>query len=594
MAPVSLTVDTQHGPVVGFHDSHPLRLTSSALDSESSPPRPDGARRSPVAKWLGIPYATAQRFRRPTAPEPWTEPRQCFEFGSQFPQPPSNTELLLSRLPGFLLRTHIPTSEGSHFVNVFAPGDVHQGEDLPVLVWVYGGALNNGDAGRFFYDPTELVRDSAARDQRCIVVTLNYRTNIFGFCASQDLVEEDPHGLAGNYGLYDVVSALEWVQSNIRLFGGSPERVTAFGQSAGAFLISHLLVSGRRLFQRAICQSGAANTMMLRPVDKAYPAYDPILTSLGVDPTTSSPSARLAALRAAPASQLLDLHKATHSLSGLSLALEPEAGGRGTWTRDTMRRLERGERDEWVREVVMGVTEDEGTVFANMLGLVSPAAFDAYVSQFPASIQPRIRNAYLPSSPPGSGPGPHPAEGSVPLTHLPGARLLADQIFVHPVLAQAEALSSGSGSGSESEGTRARVWLYRLRTGPSSIRAHPAGAQLGAFHSIDLPCVFNSRSLWEGDAAKGSEGRAREVRGDEATAREVGTRWVAFATTGEPDPAWPPFDPSSPSQLVFAHDGATSVEPLDDTLVRGKRLELYFEGHEDEGEGEEVLGTADE
>lgn len=90
----------------------------------------------------------------------------------------------LSRLPGFLLRTHIPTSEGSHFVNVFAPGDVHQGEDLPVLVWVYGGALNNGDAGRFFYDPTELVRDSAARDQRCIVVTLNYRTNIFGAAPS--------------------------------------------------------------------------------------------------------------------------------------------------------------------------------------------------------------------------------------------------------------------------------------------------------------------------------------------------------------------------------------------------------------------------
>lgn len=94
--------------------------------------------------------------------------------------PPHPVSRSLSRLPGFLLRTHIPTSEDSHFVNVFAPGDVHQGEDLPVLVWVYGGALNNGDAGRFFYDPTELVRDSAARDQRCIVVTLNYRTNIFG------------------------------------------------------------------------------------------------------------------------------------------------------------------------------------------------------------------------------------------------------------------------------------------------------------------------------------------------------------------------------------------------------------------------------
>lgn len=267
-----------------------------------------------------------------------------------------------------------------------------------------------------------------------------------GFCASQDLVEEDPHGLAGNYGLYDVVSALEWVRPptsplpsplsfstshaprRARTHRSSPtsaslaarpsasrrsDRARArsssrtcscpaggcsrgrsarvarrtrwcVGRGASLSRSSPSHERARRCFVRR-CLSPEIDApspldpaplslplpfaQMLRPVDKAYPAYDPILTSLGVDPTTSSPSARLAALRAAPASQLLDLHKATHSLSGLSLALEPEAGGRGTWTRDTMRRLERGERDEWVREVVMGVTEDEGTVFANMLGV---------------------------------------------------------------------------------------------------------------------------------------------------------------------------------------------------------------------------------
>ncbi|GAA6053284.1 hypothetical protein JCM3770_006665 [Rhodotorula araucariae] len=563
MPAVSNTVRTQHGLVTGWRDSHPLCLTSSARITD------DGGRQ-PVAKWLAIPYARAERFQRPTSPETWSTPKDCFEFGSQFPQPPSNTELLLARLPGFLLRTHIPTSEDSHFINVFAPGDVQEGEELPVLVWIYGGALNNGDAGRFFYDPTELVRDGAARGQRCIVVTLNYRTNVFGFCASKDLQDEDPRGLCGNYGLYDVVAALEWVQANIAAFGGSPARVTAFGQSAGAFIVSHLLVGGKKLFQRAICQSGAVNTMMLRPVEKAYPAYEPMLVSLGVDLATSTPASRLAALRAAPADALLQLHTASHNLSGLSLTLEPK--GEGIWTEDTMERLRRGERDEWVKEVIMGVTEDEGTIFAQMMGLLTPAAFAAYLSQFPTALQPRLKTLYLPPS------GEHPEPGTCALTEAPASRLLADQVFVHPVWDQACALASA-----------AKVFLYRLRTGPSSLRTHPVASQLGIFHSIDLPLVFNGASLWTGAAAAGREG---EAEADKASAEAVGSRWLAFAISGEPDPAWPAFDPAAPAQLVFGHGGATSVESLAD-FAEGK-LELRFAGEEDEGAGEEVLGKADE
>lgn len=148
-----------------------------------------------------------------------------------------------------------------------------------------GGALNTGSSDRFFYDPTSLVRSQRGASERCIVVTGNYRVNLFGFLASKQLSDRDPEGLSGNYGLYDVVKLFEWVkhllslslsqffrtlnlsrlwqvQANIAKFGGDPERVTAFGQSAGAFLISYLLVSGKRLFQRAILQSGAQKTMV--------------------------------------------------------------------------------------------------------------------------------------------------------------------------------------------------------------------------------------------------------------------------------------------------------------------------------------------
>ncbi|GAA5944766.1 hypothetical protein JCM10213_009214 [Rhodosporidiobolus nylandii] len=566
MAPLSTTVQTRAGPVTGWADTYPLRATSSARE-----PAVAGGQ-DPVLKWLGIPYARARRFERPQPPENWDKPKDCFEYGSMFPQPPSNTELLLSKLPGFIQRSHIYVSEDSHFINVFAPGDVQEGEKLPVLVWIYGGALNNGTSDRFFYDPTEWVRDGKARGQRCIVVTGNYRTNIFGFLAHSDLSREDASGLCGNYGLYDCVALLEWVQQNISSFGGDPEKVTAFGQSAGAFLVSHLLVSGRMLFRRAICQSGAVNTMMLRPVDKAYPAYSSILTSLGV-PSNASPSDRLAALRAASPEQLLALHTATHSFAGLSLALEAE--GKGIWTEDTMSMLKKGEWDEWVEAAVLGTTEDEGSAFAWGMKLTHPAAYAGYVSQFPPSLQTRINEKYLSawggSHPPPDAPG-------LDFTTTPGSKLLADQIFVNPVWDQAVALSQNDGR------NKCRTWLYRLRTGLETLLKF-SPVKLGILHAMDLPILFNASSLWDGDANSN----------DGKSAKAMGERWMRFAIEGDPDPSWLPFTPSAPSQLVFSDAGVVANESLAD--FKKNKLELFFAEKQDvkeDGVGEEVLGHSNE
>ncbi|GAA6013666.1 hypothetical protein JCM10207_004809 [Rhodosporidiobolus poonsookiae] len=563
MAARNLTRSTAYGPVTGFSDTYPLRLTSSANE-------PADGGKEPVLKWLGIPYARAERWKRPEAPAQWTEPRECFEFGSMFPQPPSNTEMLLSKLPGFLLRTHIPVSEDSHHINVFTPGDVQEGETLPVLVWIYGGALNNGTADRFFYDPTEWIRDGAKRGQRCIVVTGNYRTNIFGFLAHSDLASEDPAGLCGNYGLYDCVAMLEWVQSNIASFGGDPSKVTAFGQSAGAFLVAQLLVSGKRLFRKAICQSGAVNTMALRPVDKAYPAYPSILSSLSI-PEAASPAEKLAALRAASWQDLLDLHKASHSFTGLSLALESKEGG--TWTSDTMARLRKGEWDEWIEGVVIGVVEDEGSAFAWGMKLTHPAAYAGYVSQFPSSLQPAIHAKYLR---PFSGTHPAPDDPALDLTTAPGSHIIADQVFVNPVWDQAVAMS-----GRNEKKRETRTWMYRLETGVENVTKY-SPVKLGVFHAIDLPLVFNSSSLWAGDAESS----------DAKTAQALGERWFRFASEGNPDPSWQPFTPSAPSQLVFSDAGAVENVSLAD--FEADKLELFFEGHEQEGAGEELLGHENE
>ncbi|GAA5824011.1 hypothetical protein JCM11251_003379 [Rhodosporidiobolus azoricus] len=583
MPALPFTVSTVHGPVTGYFDTHPLRPTTSAKEHQNGG-------RQPVNKWLGIPYAQAKRFERPTAPEKWEEARECFEFGSMFPQPPSNTEVLLSKLPGFILREGFGVSEDSHFVNVFAPGDVQEGEKLPVLVWIYGGALNNGSSEKAYYDPTEWIRSGMKDGQRCIVVTGNYRTNIFGFLSHPDVAAADPDGLCGNYGLYDCVAMLEWVQTNIHSFGGDPSNVTAFGQSAGAFIVSHLLVSGKKLFQKAVCQSGAVGTMMLRPPSKAYPAYSTILSSLPSGPSPSAPpSERFSALRSAPTSALLAAHCASHSFNALSLTLEPHADGKGIWTEDTLERLRRGEWDPWVESVVLGTTEDEGSAFAWGMKLNHPQAFDAYLTQFPSSVQPLIREKYLSPFPGGT----HPPADQLDFVTAPGSRLLTDQVFVNPVWDQAVALAGAGGgarAGEEGEGRKGvKTYLYKLRTGVETLLKF-SPIKLGIMHSMDLPLLFSTSSLWAYD----------ESSSDAKTARAMGSRWMRFAATGDPDPEWKPFTPSSPSHLVFSYAGETTNESLEE--FERQKLELHMDDTDkdkdtregEEGAGEEVLGRTNE
>ncbi|KAI5476522.1 carboxylesterase type B [Pseudohyphozyma bogoriensis] len=255
---MSLEVATASGPILGFADTFPLRDRSSAEEVHSGA---DGGRDA-VWKWLGVPYAQAKRWERPSPPDPWKEPLKAWEFGTQFPQKENAIEKMWAEAEGWIKRDWIGQSEDSHFVNVFAPEGVKEGDDLPVLVWVYGGSFSIGSSERFYYDPTEWIRRSVADGQKFIVVTGNYRTNIFGFFSTPDLAAEDPEGLCGNYGAYDVVAMFEWVQTNIHAFGGSPTNVTAFGESAGGLLISTLLCSRNRLFRRAIIQSGAPGTSL--------------------------------------------------------------------------------------------------------------------------------------------------------------------------------------------------------------------------------------------------------------------------------------------------------------------------------------------
>ena len=127
-------------------------------------------------------------------------------------------------------------SEDCLYLNVWTPAKSGN-EKLPVLVYIFGGGFQNGDGSEPRYDGENMARKGM------VAVSVNYRTNIFGFFVHPELTKESPHHAAGNYGLLDQVAALRWVQKNIAAFGGDPERVTVAGESAGSISVSALMAS---------------------------------------------------------------------------------------------------------------------------------------------------------------------------------------------------------------------------------------------------------------------------------------------------------------------------------------------------------------
>src|SRR5690606_29511199 len=199
-----------------------------------------------VVSFKGLPYAAPpvgeRRWRPPAPPEPWSTPRDAGSLGAICIQPPANGDNGVGPLP---------MSEDCLTLNVWAPAEAE--EPLPVVFWIHGGGLNNGSGTAALYDGTRLAKRGV------VVVTINYRLGRLGFFDHPALAAEraadEP---AANYGMMDVVAALRWVRGNAAAFGGDPDNVTIFGESAGGALVTRLMISpeARGLFHRAVVQSG--------------------------------------------------------------------------------------------------------------------------------------------------------------------------------------------------------------------------------------------------------------------------------------------------------------------------------------------------
>lgn len=223
-----------------------------------------GETRGGVHRWLGVPYARAERFAAPEPPRPWHALRDATGHGPQCPQAMGGRRMGAGDDPAF--------GEDCLVANVFAPADGAAGK--PVVVWIHGGAFMGGSVNP--YDGSSLAAEGDV-----VVVAINYRLGILGWANLGEALGLP--GIPSNLGLRDQIAALAWVRDNIAGFGGDPGNVTIMGQSAGSISISLLMHArpARGLFHAAILQSGAVSLIHSR--DRAIEDGRAMAAALGVN-----------------------------------------------------------------------------------------------------------------------------------------------------------------------------------------------------------------------------------------------------------------------------------------------------------------------
>jgi para-nitrobenzyl esterase len=462
-----------------------------------------------VRCFRGIPFAAPPvgplRWRPPQVPAPWSGVRRVDAFGANAMQAVMFNDIDPSQ-PGI--------SEDCLYLNVWTPAEGNA-ERLPVLFYIHGGGFAVGHGAE--------PRYSGARLAECgiVVVTFNYRLNVFGFFAHPELAMESDLGACGNYGLLDQLAALTWVKRNIAVFGGDPNCITIAGESAGSMSVSALMASplAAGLFQRAIGESGSLMPCRLEGTDLSRAAGE----AIGVRFADSLGLSLLVELRALSAQALLAAlpkdFRFWPVVDGWFLPESPTAV------------FNAGKQNDVT--LLAGWNRDEGFNFDLTRGGTPP--FEQLVrDRFPERAEEIL--ALYPA-------------GNDDEAAQSGRDLGGDLRIIQPTWAWMEA---------QAKTGRAPVYGYRFDHAPAVPESwFGKGAPAGAFHAAEIVYTLDNLDAFPG----------RYTGVDREIAAMMSAYWVNFVKTGDPNqpglPVWPTYKVRD--RQVMYIGAASHAGPLEHT-----------------------------
>jgi para-nitrobenzyl esterase len=438
-----------------------------------------------VNAFMGLPYAAPPvgelRWKAPQPPAKWKGERDATRYGAHCAQ---------GRVFDDMVFEDAGESEDCLFLNVYAPAEAKDKSKLPVMFWIHGGGYAGGASSEPRHNGDFMPLKGV------VLVTINYRLGALGFLATADLAKE-ANGAAGNYGLLDMVAALQWVKANIKNFGGDPGNVTIFGESAGSFAVSTLMVSpmAQGLFHKAIGESGGA-------LGEGVLAYQPLSVREVTDAEWVSTLrvTNLAELRALPVEKILDGAKKRGTVGfppviDGKLLTEPVAD---TYAAGKQARV----------PLLAGWNRDEGSFLGNGMTVEKWKAMAADLYKERAEEFLKL----------------YPGDTDEQAADSAGA--YGGDAFI----------AFGTWKWLEAHRKTGASPVYRYHF---ELRALPSKYHLGtfAFHSDDIEYVFGTLDTRPGQTVRPE---------DRTLSEQMMTYWTNFAKTGDPNgaglPAWPKYD----------------------------------------------------
>lgn len=462
-----------------------------------------------IYAFKGIPYAKADRFMPPQAPDRWEDVKQCTIFGPQAMQGSSlNWGGQSDYNFGFQFPKEAQDEKNCFVLNVWSQG-INDGKKRPVWVWIHGGGYANGSANQLpFFDGRAL-----ALKGDIVVVTVNHRLNVLGYA--------DLRGLGGKYsesvnlGQQDLVAALQWVRDNIENFGGDPHSVTIDGQSGGGGKVSTLMAmpSAAGLFQKAIVQSGTAFNPSKGDDSKAYGMA--LAAALGI-------TAQNADILNGFTYQ--ELVSASQTASNILRAAGSTIRGNFIPTNDGKYVVQSSVDDptEFSKNVALLIGTNLNEFTYNNRAIINPQTIEQVRSTLAKQYSTENVEKYIALY-----------KEAYPGDDQPQHLLTFDTRFRPGTIKQATVKSKQGG---------APVYVYLFEW-----QSPVNDGSLGASHGMELPFMFNNIAL--GRTLTGGTKEAYDL------ADKISSAWINFIKTGNPNakglPKWEPYNSEKGATMVF-------------------------------------------